>query len=107
MGSGKAKVTSIQVGGLRVTSSLLEAMREYLRMIDEAEEGDCIRAKMQFAIELPNGEHKRIVIRDDEVFGTLAYGTFAGLPSFFEYAREVEREVLADISAKEGEDITS
>jgi len=71
-----AKVLEIQVGGSKICRTLLSACLEY---------PNCPRTKMHFTIELPNGEHKAITIRDD-ADGVVAYGNFDGLPSFLDYA---------------------
>ena len=76
----RAIVKEIQVGGVQSCGSLLEACgvlsQEFLRL------------KINFLIELPNGELKTITIRDEEG-ETVAYGDFEGLPSFLDYAKEV------------------
>ena len=69
----KAKVIEIQVGGGAIYPSLLEACLEYPKV---------------YLIELPNGNHKSITIRDEDD-GVVAYGDFEGLPSFLDYSKEV------------------
>ena len=81
-----AKVVNIQIGGGIIVYTLEEACREYLKMIEEEES---YRAKIYFAIKLPNNEFKYITIRDEDT-ETVAYGDFDGLPSFLEYAQELK-----------------
>ena len=49
------------------------------------------RAKINFTIELPDGKIRNITIRDEDN-ETVAYGSFEGLPSFLDYAKEVQDE---------------
>lgn len=78
------KVVEIQVGGVWVCHTLEEAVKEYQRMLNEVEG---YRAKINFTIELPDGQVKSITIRDDDE-ETIAYGDFEGLPSFLDWANE-------------------
>ena len=85
----KAIVTSIQVGGAHNVSSLEEACRQYIKMVETASDGG-YRAKIQFIIQLPK-DVKSITIRDEDD-QTVAYGDFEGLPSFLDYSKEVVDE---------------
>jgi len=78
----KAKVIEIQVGGTSNCDSLQTACDLFLF-------GISLRSKINFAIELPNGEIKSITIRDEDD-ETIAYGDFEGLPSFLDYCEEVK-----------------
>lgn len=78
---GIAKVIEIQIGGGTLTKSLEEACYLYVQEMPE-------RTKICFVVELPNGEHKQITIRDEDD-QTVAYGDFEGLPNAIEYAKYV------------------
>lgn len=78
----KAIVKQIQVGGICEAKSLEEACEKYTQPT-------IMRSKIYFLIKLPNGEEKSITIRDEDD-ETVAYGDFEGLPSFLDYAKEVE-----------------
>lgn len=91
-----AVVKRIQVGGVWECYSLGEAVSKYQQMISE---GGPYRTKLWFLIQLPNGDAKTITIRDEDK-ETVAYGSFAGLSSFLDYAKEeVENEQI--LGAKE------
>ncbi len=83
----KAIVVNIQIGGAYEAKNLEEACRKYIEMVDGSIQMG-YRAKMSFVIKALDGEDKQITIRDED-YQTVAYGNFAGLPSFLDYAREV------------------
>ena len=84
----KAKVVSIQVGGVANVKSLEGACRELIR---QAQEFEIRRTKICFVIKLPTGEQKQITIRDEDD-ETVAYGDLEGLPSMVDYAKEMMKE---------------
>lgn len=84
----KAIVIEIQVGGGQICDSLEDAADTFKDMTDYDQ---APRTKMHFTIRLPTGEVKTITIRDEDD-GTVAYGNFEGLPSFLDYAKEVNNE---------------
>lgn len=84
----KAIVTEIQVGGGTICHSLEKACITFKEMVDSRETP---RTKIHFTIQLPTGEVKTITIRDEDD-KTVAYGNFEGLPSFLDYAKEVDNE---------------
>jgi len=77
----RAIVREIQVGGCNIYDSLEGACKAFARE-------DPPRKKINFTIELPNGECKSITIRDEDDI-TVAYGDFEGLPDSIEYAKDV------------------
>ena len=83
----KTLVKDIQVGGDVCVNSLEEACKEFAKMVSRSSEAG-YRAKLNFAIELPDGTVKSITIwgEDDQ---TVAYGDFEGLPSFLDYSKEI------------------
>jgi len=81
----KAIVKEIQIGGGKICHSLEDACEEYSKHLSECE---APRTKMNFTIELPDGNVKYITIRDEDE-QTIAYGDFEGLPSMLDYAKEV------------------
>ena len=82
----KAIVFEMQVGGLYCTTSLYEACKRYIAMVDSAQ--PC-RTKIRFAIKIPSGETRGITIRDEDG-ETVAYGDFRGLPNFLDYCQEMQ-----------------
>ena len=80
----KAIVKEIQVGGVTIVNSLFLACHQYACE-------DPPRPKINFTIELPDGEIKAITIRD-EGDETVAYGDFEGLPSMLDYAENLRQE---------------
>ena len=82
-----AVVVEIQVGGSKIVHSLKEACEEYLKMLKDAEFAP--RTKIHFTIRTLGGEVKAFTVRDEDT-QTVAYGGFEGLPSFLDYAKEVE-----------------
>lgn len=84
----KAIVKQIQIGGGQIVDTLEDACIEFLAMIHRQ---DVARYKINFTIELPNGEIKAITIRD-EGNETVAYGDFEGLPSMLDYAENLRQE---------------
>lgn len=87
----KAVVKEIQVGGSVCVNSLEEACKEFIRMTLHSSYGG-YRAKINFAIKLPDGAIKAITIRDEDD-KTVAYGDFEGLPSMQDYAKEIAKQV--------------
>jgi len=80
----RAIVKEIQIGGDEIVHSLEDACCEYMEMVHSPES---YRAKMNFTIQLPDGEIKSITIRDEDD-QTVAYGDFVELPSFLDYSKE-------------------
>lgn len=78
----KAIVKEIQIGGDEIVHSLEDACCEYMVYSHEP-----YQAKMNFTIQLPDGEIKCITIRDEDD-QTVAYGDFVGLPTFLDYSKE-------------------
>ena len=83
----KAIVTEIQVGGGVCVNNLEQACADFMSMVRTTSDTG-YRAKLNFAITLPNGETKHITIRDEDN-ETVAYGDFDGLPNVLDYAKEV------------------
>ena len=82
-----ATVRDIQVCGGRIFSNLEDAVRDYLKCLDDGID----REKLNFSILLPNGETKHITIRQEDN-QIVAYGDFDGLPNALSYAREIMKE---------------
>ena len=82
-----ATVIEIQVGSSKIVHSLKEACEEYLKILKATEFS--LPAKIHFLVKLPSGVEKTITIREEDT-GVVAYGSFEGLPSFLDYAKEVE-----------------
>ena len=82
-----ATVNEIQVCGGKTYKMLSEACLDYLECIAEGTD----REKISFSILLSNGETKHITIRQTDS-KTIAYGDFAGLPNFLEWASEKEND---------------
>lgn len=78
-----ATVRYIQVGGIDIHQTLLDACKDYINSVECGG-----KEKIQFCITLPNGEVKYITIRQEED-KVVAYGNFEGLPDFLQYAKEV------------------
>lgn len=80
----KAIVTEIQVCGCEQATTLTEACKKYLEILQAGlDTGDFIpRFKINFSILLPDGRTQSITIRDDEEDETIVYGTLGDLPRF-------------------------
>jgi len=74
------KVVSIQIGGITIANSLLDACLRYIH-------DNPPRSKISFIIRDNNGELKSLTIRDMDK-GTVAYGNFDGIQDFLEFAQE-------------------
>ena len=81
--SRKAVVTQIQVGVATQAARLQAAITAAYFAPEEF----AARPKLIFVIKCNDGQTRQITIRDEDT-ETVAYGDFAGLPSFLEYARE-------------------
>lgn len=79
-----AKVKEIQICGVVLTTRLLNACREYIGAIKTGTD----REKLNFTIELDNGEIKHITFRQMED-GIHVYGDFEGMPNALERAKRV------------------
>ena len=80
-----AKLNSIQVCGVRLFDNLYDACRNYILTVEEGID----REKLNFSIQLANGQTKHITIRQEEN-GVIAYGDFEGLPNALEWAQGKE-----------------
>lgn len=92
----KAIVKQIQVGGSYIASNLEDACVEFCRP-----KHDYGIPKIHFLIELPNGETKFVTIRDEDS-QTVAYGDFEDLPSFTDYAKDIENDIAREVRNERG-----
>ena len=79
-----ARVKEIQVCGIRTFTNIVDACDDYLNCLEQGTD----REKMNFLVELPDGQVKHITFRQEDD-GIVAYGDFEGLPSFLDYAQGV------------------
>ena len=80
-----AKVKEIQVCGSDLFTDLYCACENYIQVVNDGVD----REKLNFSIELKDGQVKHITIRQTED-GIVAYGDFEGLPNALEWSQGKE-----------------